>query len=1303
MMVLHRKTFGELSTERCVASYVSRFGLCFSSTKKTVDVDKVCVQYTDDIQNDEYCFTDGIGRISTKLAEKVANELNISPVPSAFQIRFGGCKGVVAQDPTLGNNADVLVIRKSMHKFKSDSNNLEILEVTRPGRLHLNRQVITLLSGLGIPDHVFINLQEKMLIDLAEMLLYDEIALPVLLESAVNVDFNLIANKGISLVQEPFFRSLLLAIYHHRITNLMKRTRIQIPLDKGRIMMGTTDETKTLKSGEVFIRYSQQTTRPGKNAITYEGPVVVTKNPCFHEGDVRVFIATNVPELSHMIDCIVFPQKGTRPHPDEMSGSDLDGDMYFVCWDQNLCKFQNKKPMDFPKAEKKQLSRKVSSHDVIDFLADYIRYDKLGLIANAHLVHADSNENGIFSDECHRLAEMHSDAVDFPKTGKIPEIDDDLRPKSYPDFMMKRDKQIYPSTKIIGQLYRQCRSLSRMQKQSGLKQESDVDKDLILPDINAKTLDDAKHQRDQYTSKIVEVLDMYGISNEYEAITGLVLSVKSVKGCLKDEKFQVGQIVKDKICFIQKKTREIFFDEFGGESNISKKDEYVFQKASAWYKVTYMNEKETYRQIRSFPWIVADILVLLKRCHCEPRLNRFEIFLTEYYRLSQTNRDVRDKILKIMYTNVKTLLRSILTKDDELIIIGLELCGLLKSQNNINIATTGLKLKMITEALKEQGIKKTEKPIHDPCYCVTINENAYARFVTDARLIKLSKVMKNHLSKNLMSYKPVVQFLLDVLQDVFPTDSDSYVFSDLIAIMIIFLTSCNNPNDNGCAKCLFGVVKNYILGFRSWNLSKCEVLKDGFEALGMTDTVMSEISDKFLTVFHKTVQNADTNPFLETRKSFGTSQSPRSFEDDDELYGTFPLSLNIWNAIKYSEKHFETQLSKKTGADVILKKTQTGPNRIDAYGSEAALSKVEEIISNISKTPGNLKLYAEKGHCIVEKAYSIIFQGGSEESIVFFQKYHGIHHETHSQEETFVPKIINIRQENNYGDFETKFVKQWHVVKTEYNAIVHGDLFLSISFGILYVMNIERSSRLNVLELNNEFSTLNIRKEQARKPTKRHKKKMKQVLVPYTFSFQPVVLSDIGKIRKVLECIGFSYDNGEIKRKISLRFGDPLYCMQEYGENGELLWVNLSHIKWFMATVVPYFSQNTNIRYKLQSKRDLEGKYISKNNKIWLKTFANGYLLPHSCKIHYAREKKVESYCLTNWFGGYKLKIEVATVTDLHYRQKTGMLVRNGAPRIEILVLPEIPNVSSSEEEIKSYARHIWQWTLKLAAEMEKI
>ena len=67
-----RKTSGEISSEKCVASYVSRFGLCFSASRKTVDVDTKCVEYRDDAQNDKYCFTDGIGCISPHLAKKVS-------------------------------------------------------------------------------------------------------------------------------------------------------------------------------------------------------------------------------------------------------------------------------------------------------------------------------------------------------------------------------------------------------------------------------------------------------------------------------------------------------------------------------------------------------------------------------------------------------------------------------------------------------------------------------------------------------------------------------------------------------------------------------------------------------------------------------------------------------------------------------------------------------------------------------------------------------------------------------------------------------------------------------------------------------------------------------------------------------------------------------------------------------------------------------------------------------------------------------------------------------------------------------
>lgn len=53
----------------------------------------------------------------------------------------------------------------------------------------------------------------------------------------------------------------------------------------------------------------------------FSGTVVITKNPCMHPGDVRKFEAVDVEELHHIVDCVVFPAKGPRPHPDEMAGN----------------------------------------------------------------------------------------------------------------------------------------------------------------------------------------------------------------------------------------------------------------------------------------------------------------------------------------------------------------------------------------------------------------------------------------------------------------------------------------------------------------------------------------------------------------------------------------------------------------------------------------------------------------------------------------------------------------------------------------------------------------------------------------------------------------------------------------------------------------------------------------------------------------------------------------------------------------------------------------------------------------------
>lgn len=224
-------------------------------------------------------------------------------------------------------------------------------------------------------------------------------------------------------------------------------------------MMGTSDETQTLANGQVFIQYSAEPHHPMINVTTVLGKVVITKNPCFHPGDLRILEAVDIPGLRHMVDCIVFPQCGSRPHPNEISGSDLDGDEYFVCWDELLHSIENQIPMDFPKAKKKRLESDITVPDIVEFVANYIQNDNLGIIANTHLALADYEKDGIFSSSCIELAKMYSDAVDFPKTGNAPSLQSFKSPEKYPDFMMKRDKLQYTSSKIIGKLYRQCRFL----------------------------------------------------------------------------------------------------------------------------------------------------------------------------------------------------------------------------------------------------------------------------------------------------------------------------------------------------------------------------------------------------------------------------------------------------------------------------------------------------------------------------------------------------------------------------------------------------------------------------------------------------------------------------------------------------------------------------------------------------------------------------------------------------------------------------------------------------------------------------
>lgn len=76
--------------------------------------------------------------------------------------------------------------------------------------------------------------------------------------------------------------------------------------------------------------------------------VMVVRNPCYHVGDIRVLkLVKHKAQYAHLSDCIIFPTKGHRPHADESSGGDLDGDMFFVSWDCDLIPRWRGSPFDY--------------------------------------------------------------------------------------------------------------------------------------------------------------------------------------------------------------------------------------------------------------------------------------------------------------------------------------------------------------------------------------------------------------------------------------------------------------------------------------------------------------------------------------------------------------------------------------------------------------------------------------------------------------------------------------------------------------------------------------------------------------------------------------------------------------------------------------------------------------------------------------------------------------------------------------------------------------------------------------------
>ncbi|XP_057959968.1 RNA-dependent RNA polymerase 6 [Malania oleifera] len=632
-------------TNKNVAKCAARMGQCFSSTYATVEVPSSEVNSEfPDIKRNEYVFSDGIGMITPDLATEIAEKLKLMDnPPSAYQIRYAGCKGVVACWPAEDDGIR-MCLRPSMNKFRSDHTILEVCSWTRFQPGFLNRQIVTLLSALNVPDEIFWKMQTHMIYRLEEMLVNADVAFDVLMASCAEQGHTaaIMLSAGFKPQTEPHLRGMLSSIRAGQFWGLREKARIFVP--SGRWLMGCLDELGVLEHGQCFIQVSTPSlencfskhgsrfTETQEKRQIIRGLVVMAKNPCLHPGDIRVLEAVDAPGLHHLYDCLVFPQKGDRPHTNEASGSDLDGDLYFVTWDENLIPPSKRSwiPMEYAAVEAKTLSREVNQQDIIDFFTRNMVNESLGAICNAHVVHADRSEYGALDEKCITLAELAATAVDFPKTGKIVTMPHNLKPKMYPDFMGKEEFRSYNSDKILGKLYRQIKDIYSEDVAESFKrtinpQEIPYDMDLEIPG-SEDFIVPAWDLKCSYDGQLNGLLGQYKVNREEEVVTGHIWSMPKYNSRKHGE---LKERLKHSYSALRKEFRQIFekmnsdFEELADDERNKKYE----QKASAWYQVTYHPNwvKKTLELqgpdsgeevvMLSFAWIAADYLARIKiRC-----------------------------------------------------------------------------------------------------------------------------------------------------------------------------------------------------------------------------------------------------------------------------------------------------------------------------------------------------------------------------------------------------------------------------------------------------------------------------------------------------------------------------------------------------------------------------------------------------------------------------------------------------------------------------------------------------------------
>ncbi|KAH7407003.1 RNA dependent RNA polymerase-domain-containing protein [Phaeosphaeria sp. MPI-PUGE-AT-0046c] len=393
-------------------------------------------------------------------------------LPSAFQGRIGGAKGMwivsgesFSKDPK--DHDRWIEINESQLKFNphgEDSSEATYdklrltFEVTNystaPCASELHISFIPIMIDRRVPRAAIADMMTTRLnVERAELVkaltdpvrMYDwlhrngskssfgdiawQAALPVALEEKIK----LMLESGFLPAENSFLANAIERFVQNK--QVIKESKLRTPLGKSTFLFGVVDTLGVLKPGEIHVQFSFRFT----DEVTEESylhlkniDLLVARQPACRRSDIQKVHAIVHPELSHLIDVVVFPSRGQFPLAGKLQGGDYDGDLFWLCWEPSLvdpfhnapAPVQSSSPSSYGvKTDKRRLSEMMNPEElnsVDDFLKEAFKFRSnpslLGMVT-ALLEKKSYCDNQVYSDQLDQLCGLHDLLVDAPKQG----------------------------------------------------------------------------------------------------------------------------------------------------------------------------------------------------------------------------------------------------------------------------------------------------------------------------------------------------------------------------------------------------------------------------------------------------------------------------------------------------------------------------------------------------------------------------------------------------------------------------------------------------------------------------------------------------------------------------------------------------------------------------------------------------------------------------------------------------------------------------------------------------------------------